>query len=271
MNLSQELDIAILLSKQAGKLALEINQKDFSVTQKPEFGGPVTEADLKANELITSELAKHFPDDQIIGEESDQDHVKNFSSNKRTWWVDPIDGTKEFVKKSDEWSVIIGLCFDNKPILGVIYQPTKDILYYGSCGNGAFKKESGQTTKLSICESKPIDQSTIILSKNHPHTKTKSIMSALGITQSYTHGSVGLKIAQIAEQKADLYVNFAGKCHFWDTCGPELLLTEAGGVLLKADQTPILYDSKNSQISETFFASNHSLQNHLKNIDFNQI
>ena len=127
-NLLPEVSIASDLAKQAGAIIIEVSQSDFSVSYKNP-SDPVTEADKRANAIIVEGLQSHFPQDLIVAEESPP--PTHLSSTGRVWYVDPLDGTKEFINKNGEYSVMIGLAINGRAKLGVVYQPSAGILYAG--------------------------------------------------------------------------------------------------------------------------------------------
>lgn len=231
LSLRRELDLAIKLAHQAAELILTIRAKGYQTYHKGQHLGLVTDADKAASRFLLDGIKRAFPDDIIISEEEPLP-INTFS--KRIWFIDPIDGTNDFIKGSIEWSIMIGLAIDGLPVLGVVYQPDSNDLYYATQHAGAFHINSQKTTKLKVNTVSQPSQAVLIQSRSHWSPNAQKLAETLGIKQTVKHGSLGLKLAKIAEGNADLYFNFSGHCHLWDLCGPEVILNEAGGQLLLA-------------------------------------
>ncbi|TNF62653.1 MAG: hypothetical protein EP303_03665, partial [Deltaproteobacteria bacterium] len=146
-------------------------------------------------------------------------------------YVDPVDGTKEFIAKNGEFSVMLGLAIDGVATVGVVYQPETDKLYAGVVGGGAYLEERGERSELKVSDVADPSQLKLVVSRSHRNRAVAEVVARLGITQETTSGSVGLKAGLIAEQKADLYVHISDRSSRWDACGPEAILKAAGGRL----------------------------------------
>lgn len=226
--LSHEQSLAVAIAREAGRILLDIYATDFSVDWKGKGQtDPVTEADRRANALIVARLHEAFPDDGIIAEESE--NAPSSLNRKRIWYVDPLDGTKEFVAKNGEFSVMIGLAVDGRAQLGVVLQPSEDLLYAGIVGQGAWMEQRGERRALAVSEHADPSALAVIVSRSHRPRATDALMKRLGIKRESVSGSVGLKVGQIAQRNADLYVHMSDKSSAWDTCAPEALLIAAGG------------------------------------------
>ncbi|MEM6954254.1 MAG: 3'(2'),5'-bisphosphate nucleotidase CysQ [Myxococcota bacterium] len=238
-DLEHELTTAARIAREAGAILMEIYATDFEVAYKGE-ANPVTDADMKANAFITKALRDAFPDDGVVAEETaDQsDALKG----GRCWFVDPLDGTKEFIKKNGEFAVMLGLSIDGEAKLGVVFQPAKDKLYGGVVGSGAWLEEDGKRRALTVSGTAVPSDLRLVTSRSHRSESIDRFVGALGITNEHQSGSVGLKIGLIAEQIADVYIQVTNKSAAWDACGPEAILHAAGGRLTKLDGTPYRYD-----------------------------
>ena len=248
-----EIDTAIELAKRGGALALEVYSREFSTAEKADRS-PVTEADNRVNDLICPALREAFPDDLVIGEESG--FTGSIPESGRVWFVDPIDGTKDFILKNGEWSIMIGLCVDGAAVAGVVFEPAPGRLYYASKGAGAFVRDQrGEDQRLRTDSAKDAADAVIVNSRNHPDPRIQLVADRLGITEQFPHGSIGCKLARIAEGTADLYFNFSGRCHMWDACAAEVIIREAGGDLIGFDGGAIRYFGESTQLSEPFLAT----------------
>jgi 3'(2'), 5'-bisphosphate nucleotidase len=236
--LEQELAAAAELAREAGRLLMAIYARDFAVDYKGK-NDPVTEADRVANAYIVGELQRRFPEDAIIAEESVE--RGGALERARCWFVDPLDGTKEFIAKNGEFSVMIGLAIAGSSRLGVVYQPSLDKLYRGVVGGGATLEEGGQLRTLAVSGESDPARLRLVVSRSHRPQSIERIMQRLGATQEMPSGSVGVKVGLIAEQRADLYVHVSDKSSLWDACAPEAILHAAGGRFTDVGGTAIQY------------------------------
>jgi 3'(2'), 5'-bisphosphate nucleotidase len=249
-----ELDTARRIARQAGDILMKIYATDFSVQDKAGGMGPVTEADERANEFIVGELRKAFPGDGVVAEESDNSaDRKRF---ERCWYVDPLDGTQEFVNRNGEFAIHVGLAVAGKATVGVVYRPVGDKLYTGVVGQGAFLEEAGARKALRVSDVAEPSTLRLVVSRSHRSKLTDAVAKRLGITQERESGSVGLKCGLLAESVADLYIHTSGKSYRWDNCAPEAVLRAAGGILTDLGGTPYSYDGAELQNHRGLLACN---------------
>jgi 3'(2'), 5'-bisphosphate nucleotidase len=236
--LSGEIAEAARIARRAGAILMDVYGTDFSVTYKAK-ADPVTEADTRANAYIVAELQKSFPGDGIVAEESpDQSDAL---AGGRCWYVDPVDGTKEFVARNGEFAVMLGLAVDGAATLGVVYQPVTDKLYAGVVGEGATLEQHGRARKLRVSEVDDPEKLRLVVSRSHRNRAVARVVSRLGIAEERQNGSVGLKAGLIAEREADLYLHISDKSSLWDACGPEAVLRAAGGRFTDIAGSPFHY------------------------------
>jgi 3'(2'), 5'-bisphosphate nucleotidase len=207
---------------------LEFYAKDTKVLWKGR-DDPVTAADQAANEMLAHELSRRFPGDAVLSEELPDDRAR--LEKDRVWMVDPMDGTKQFIERIGEFAVMIGLAIEGEAKLGVVYNPSADRMYYAMPGAGAFVEEKWSTKRLRVSHVSDPSHLVMAMSRSHPSRKVYSIREKLGVAQYIQHGSVGLKFGLIAEGRAHLYINTSSRTSQWDTCAPEAILREAGGVV----------------------------------------
>lgn len=238
--LDRELVEAVKLAREAGRILLEIYATDFDVEMKGE-SDPVTEADRRVNSFLTARLHESFPTDAIVAEESDDGRSAGAKRNGRCWFIDPLDGTKEFIAKNGEFSVMIGLAIEGEAALGVVYQPTTAKLWRGVVGDGAFLEQGDKTWVLRPSEVADPAKMRLVVSRSHRSAATDAIVQKLGITEEAVSGSVGLKVGLIAERKADLYVHLSDRSSAWDACAPEAILRASGGVFTDLAGRQIVY------------------------------
>ncbi|MEO0324213.1 MAG: 3'(2'),5'-bisphosphate nucleotidase CysQ [Myxococcota bacterium] len=243
MTLQRELETATELAIEASRLILDVYAKDFTVAYKSPRD-PVTDADAQANALIVAGLREAFPDDGVVAEES-PDRSDALRAG-RCWYVDPLDGTKEFIAKNGEFAVMIGLTLDGESRLGVVLQPAKDKLYTGIVDSGAWLTRgvlAGTAARepLRVTDTAEPSALRMLASRSHRDAATGHFAETLGITQERPHGSVGLKVGLIAEREADVYVHPSNRASAWDACAPEAILRAAGGRFTRMDGKPFRY------------------------------
>jgi 3'(2'), 5'-bisphosphate nucleotidase len=237
LTLEVELARAIELARVAGAEALRMQRGELQVEMKP-GDEPVTAADRRASELIVAGLASSFPDDPIISEELPL--APGALGAPRFWLVDPIDGTKDFIRGDDGYSVMIGLVCDGRPVMGVVYQPAIDRLFYAT-PDGALMTYEGVTIPLAVSSVAAAADVRLVASRSNRSPDLDRVKQQLGIANELNIGSVGLKLCVIAAGARDLYVNPAAKTKAWDTCAPEAILVQAGGRLSDLFGNPIDY------------------------------
>jgi 3'(2'), 5'-bisphosphate nucleotidase len=234
----QERERAIETAFAAGDAIMRVYEQSFSVHYKKD-ASPLTDADISANALIVENMRKYFPEDGLVSEESEDDQSR--LKSKRFWVVDPLDGTKEFVKHNGEFVVSIGLVEAGEVVLGVIYVPVKRKVYYAEKGGGAFvlTRDSGKAESIRVSERK--DRLRLLISRSHPTNRTLSLI-AENHSQIETIVEMGsaLKGCMIAEGTFEAYYNF-GRSMKWDTCAMDCIVREAGGILRRLDGKPIDY------------------------------
>ena len=253
MHMKREQQEACRMARAAGDILMQIYKTDFDVEFKSP-ADPVTRADKLANEFLCTELRQAFPDDGIVAEETEDS--SDALRMGRCWYVDPLDGTKEFIAKNGEFSVMLGLCIDGRSRLGVVYQPVKDKLYWGVAGEGAFLEQQGRVQELRVSEEASPENLRLVVSRSHRDASIDTMVKRLGIRQERRSGSVGLKIGLIAEQQADLYVHLSDKSSVWDSCGPEAILHAAGGYFFDLAGDPFYYDGSGVRNIRGIFACN---------------
>jgi len=218
---------------------------------------PVTEADRAANALIVARLHAAFPDDAILSEELPDDGSRRGA--RRVWMVDPIDGTRDFILGDDGYAVMIGLCVDGRPTVGVVSQPATKKTYAAVVGRGAWlETPEGHSTLVTSALASP-PGIRLVASKSHRTGRVDAIKRALQITDEFNMGSVGLKMGLVAENLRDLYVYTGGRTKIWDTCGPEAILVAAGGRVTDLDGQPLGYAESDLYNRRGIVASNGPL------------
>ncbi|MDX9856147.1 MAG: 3'(2'),5'-bisphosphate nucleotidase CysQ [Candidatus Moranbacteria bacterium] len=239
------------IAKKAGDIAMSFYEKKYGIKDKKNKT-PVTEADLAINKFLFEKLLKFgYP---ILSEES-QDDFKKRKNAEYLWIIDPLDGTSDFIEKTDEFSILIGLVKNNKPVLGVVYEPAKMTTYWAEKGKGAFMEKCGKIDRLQVSKKTDPKEMTMLFSRNHLLESDVEIYKKLGIGKRRKRGSTS-KICVIARGNAEIYVNTSDKTSEWDTCVPEIILTEAGGAITDIRGNKLVYNKKNPKHLNGFMASN---------------
>jgi len=236
--LEADLQEAARIAREAGRILLSIYDTDFDVEYKGK-SDPVTEADKRANDYIVSQLRSSFPDDGVVAEETAD--RSDALERGRCWYVDPLDGTKEFIAKNGEFAVMLGLAVEGESRLGVVYQPVPDKLYRGVVDGGATLEQKGETRELTVSDVSDPRKLSLVVSRSHRPESIDQVIRKLGIDHEMRSGSVGLKIGIISERTADLYVHISSKSCTWDACGPEAVLRAAGGRFSDCAGNPFRY------------------------------
>jgi 3'(2'), 5'-bisphosphate nucleotidase len=235
--LAEELARAIELARRAGALVRGLQGGELGVELKP-GDEPVSVADRRASELIVAGLLAAFPGDPVISEELPP--APGAFGAPRLWLVDPIDGTKDFIRGEDGYSVMIGLVSGDRPALGVVHQPALDRTFYAT-PDGAWVDAGGQVSPLAVSDVAAAGAARLVASKSHRSTDIDRVKERLGIGDEQNVGSVGVKLCLIAAGVRDLYVNPQAKTKAWDTCAPEAILARAGGRLTDLRGAAIAY------------------------------
>ena len=236
--MNKELSVAVELARQAGQAVMDVYAQDFTVAYKGK-NDPVTEADRQGNDLIVKGLKEAFPRDTVVAEESP--HPDGIPPSGRVWYVDPLDGTKDFIARNGEFSVMIGLAVNGRAQVGVVYRPEGDVLYAGAVESEAWMEQRGIRSPLVIKEKDSGRPLTLTVSRSHRHPMIDKIGQALGVGDEIPSGSVGLKIGLIARGEADVYLEPGPYTKLWDACGPEAILRAAGGAFTTILGQPLVY------------------------------
>ena len=257
--LDLELATATDLARKASLLVLDYYNKGVKTQQKigvDNFTEPVTVADKAASRLIVDGLNATFKDDFVLSEE-EQDIPLERVETGRVWMIDPIDGTWGFIKKDGDFAVQIGLIEDGDPILGVVLLPFYDVLYWAVKGEGAFMtRDGGRPEKLNVSANTDFRKIDLAVSRNHRSPKIGRIKRDFGLRSEIQRGSVGIKMGLIAERCSDLYIHLSPRTKFWDTCGPQIILEEAGGRVTDLFGSRIRYGHRDVQNHGGVVASN---------------
>jgi 3'(2'), 5'-bisphosphate nucleotidase len=226
------------IAREAGAAILEIYARNFSIEEKAD-NSPLTEADIAAHNIISRRLAELSPRLPILSEED----IKGFTGpdqTERYWLVDPLDGTKEFIKRNGEFTVNIALIAKGKPVLGVVFAPVLDTIYTAAHGMGAFKQiGKGEREQIYVAKHNADTSWKVVGSRSHAGDSLNEALQHLGEHEMLSMGS-SLKFCMVAEGSADLYPRL-GPTSLWDTAAAQCIVEQAGGKVIKLTGEPLGY------------------------------
>ena len=234
-----ELDIAIKAAQEASNKILEIYQSDYNTFTKSD-NSPVTDADLKSNKVINEILSNTKY--SILSEEDVDDQSR--LSEDMIWIVDPLDGTSDFIDKTGEFTVMIALIQNKKPILGVIAWPTEKILFVAQKNCGAFRYSNDKWDKISVTKIDELSKCRTIGSRHHLSDKEKKFIEKIRIKDFTSIGS-SLKVCKISSGEAEAYITTTNKMKEWDTAASYCIISEAGGKMTDMIGNELTYNNKN--------------------------
>ncbi len=256
------IDIARSASVRVAELHQEHRSNRFEVELK-DADEPVTRADREVNELICEALAARFPSAAIVAEESRPDDSREIAAllaHREVFFVDPIDGTREFVDGRGEFAVMIGLAVDGRAAAGVVALPAVGLLLAGRVGTRALAETTaGQRRLVGVSGVTRFDQATMVASRSHRPPIVGPLCRRLGIPSVQPCGSVAVKVARLLTGTADLYVHSGPGLKLWDSCAPEAVLEAGGGRLSDLEGRPIGYAAGGLHLSGGLVATNGSL------------
>ena len=253
MNESALLEAVREIAAEAGEAILDVyNGEDFAVETKGD-DSPLTRADMAAHRIIVARLEALTPDIPVLSEESDAVAAAERRGWSRFWLVDPLDGTKEFIKRNGEFTVNIALIDDHRPVLGVVHVPPTGVTYLGGVETGAFREEQGERRAISV-RPRPASPVVLVASRSHGTDKLAAVENAInsemGPVERTSMGS-SLKICLVAEGAADIYPRLAPTCE-WDTAAAHAVVRAAGGWIVDTDFRELTYNRRDDLLNPHF-------------------
>ncbi|MDF9393028.1 MULTISPECIES: 3'(2'),5'-bisphosphate nucleotidase CysQ [Methylococcus] len=246
---SRLLESVVALAKEAGRTILAIYDSEFSVAQKSDQS-PLTMADLASHELIVAGLARLRPQFPVLSEESTASAFKDRKNWPSLWLVDPLDGTKEFVKRNGEFTVNIALIHEHAPVLGVVHAPALGLTYFAAEGCGAFRQRGDQIPQSIRARARAPAHPVVVGSRSHVNAAMETYLNRLGECELRPMGS-SLKLCLVAEGTADLYPRI-GPTSEWDTAAAHCIVTEAGGAVTDLKGAPLVYNARDGLLNPYF-------------------
>ena len=243
-------EAVIALAREAAAKILEVYESEFAVQHKDDRS-PLTAADLASHRCILAGLERLAPDIPVLSEESAELPVATRRAWSRLWLVDPLDGTREFIKRNGEFTVNIALIDDGVPVFGVVQQPVTGALWWGARGLGAFKRDGDADTPLRVRvpATAPL---RVAASRSHRDERTEAFMAKMGDVEPIGVGS-SLKFCMLAEGAIDVYPRFAPTSE-WDTGAAQCVLEAAGGAVIDPRGRPLAYNQRDTILNGDFIA-----------------
>ena len=214
---------------------------------------PVTSADLASQEILIKELNKFGYG--FLSEELTDD--KKRLGEKKVWIIDPLDGTLDFIQKTGEFTILVALVENGEPVLGIIYEPVKDVMYFAAKNGGSFVEHGDKSKKIVVTDENIIENIKLLVSRNHMGDIEKKFADKENIKNIFKSGSAGLKMGLISEGEGDLYICSYNKTKEWDICAGDIILREAGGILTDMDGKTFSYNRENVINENGYIASNN--------------
>ena len=252
MNLPQLIDPVVSLAAEAGKAILEVYATDFDVQEKDDQS-PLTQADLASHRVIMQGLAELTPDIPVISEEAGLPDFDVRGQWNPYWLIDPLDGTKEFVKRNGEFTVNIALIENHQAVFGVVHVPVRNSTYSGCRGVGAELRTNGEEPRPIGVARESATPVRVVGSRSHRGASLDQFLQNLGDFEMHPTGS-SLKFCLIAEGAADVYPRL-GLTSEWDTAAAQAVVEQAGGVVLELDGNPLSYNNKSDILNPHFLVA----------------
>lgn len=249
-DLHQLLIDVVGLAREAGREILGVYASAFTVQEKPD-SSPLTEADMRAQDVLVRGLRRLAPEVPILSEESDD---VPFETRRRwdwLWVVDPLDGTKEFIQRNGEFTVNVALVHRHRPVLGVVHAPAVETDYYACEGYGAFKSSEGRARPISV-ETPARRPVRVVGSRSHRGSSLDGFLGRVGAHELVAVGS-SLKFCLVAEGAADVYPRLGPTCE-WDTAAGQCVLEQAGGQVVDLEGRPLAYNARQEVLNPFFLA-----------------
>lgn len=245
-----DLKIAVRAALKAGETVMQVYSGEFTSKTK-EDNSPVTEADIKSNQIIKQVLETT---DHCILSEEDADDPSRLDS-RYVWIVDPLDGTSDFIKRTGEFTIMIALVEESTPVLGVIFCPAQKMLFVAQKNSGAFRHINNTWSRIHVTKESRLENCRAVGSRNHLSAEDKAFFDTLHLREFTSIGS-SLKVAKISSGDAEIYITTTDKMKEWDSCASYCIITEAGGRMTDCLGNDLTYNNRIVNHQNGIVASN---------------
>ncbi|HXG74510.1 MAG TPA: 3'(2'),5'-bisphosphate nucleotidase CysQ [Candidatus Nitrosotenuis sp.] len=253
----EEATLALKAASEASKAVMQIYNKEFTSSLKDD-DSPITKADLESNEIIKKILS---PSGLPVLSEEDAD-TKSRLDHDKIWIIDPLDGTSDFVNRTGEFTIMVGLVERNRPILGVICRPTTNAIFLAQRGSGAYMLKNNVWSRLTVSKTSELAKCRAVGSRFHLTEQERAFFKKLGVLSFESRGS-SLKVAEICMGKAEIYLTTSSKIKQWDTCASYCLVTEAGGRMTDMLGNEIFYNTEKVNHENGLLVTNGLVHEHI--------
>jgi 3'(2'),5'-bisphosphate nucleotidase len=261
MDLRRELAAARRAARRAGQLIMRHYAHAPVGVESKDDGSPVSRADREADAAIRETLRAAFPDDAILSEEHPDEPSR--LDRARVWIVDPLDGTRDFLARSGDFCVHVALAADGRPAVSAVHHPTADALYYAVRGAGASCRRGRATERLRVSTASALGAFRVGVSRQNLPPALVRFLETHGLASRAVAAGASVKYLALARGDLDAVVTLTGGEKEWDTCAPELLVTEAGGVVTDGDGQPLRYNQRDLGRPRGIVASNGAVHGEL--------
>jgi len=238
-----DLEKVCAVARKAGSAIMEIYAGDHDVEFKDDRS-PLTAADKASHDVIMAGLRQHFPEIPILSEEGKDIPYAERKGWQRFWLVDPLDGTKEFIKRNGEFTVNIALVEAGRVVAGVVYVPAQDRMFFGRVGDGAWRVDDGnEAMAINVRKADHEGGLTVVMSRSHPSPELADYLKDITVSEALPVGS-SLKFCVVAEGRADLYPRL-GPTMEWDTAAGQAVVEAAGGTVRQVNGSTLHYNKEN--------------------------
>ena len=252
----REAQVALDAAREASALIMGVYAAPFDVEYKAK-DDPVTRADKEANALLVDRLSRAFPGLPIVAEESDPASYAAYKGADTAWFVDPLDGTREFVARNGEFAVMLGLAERGRATVGVIVAPAWDRAFVGVVGEGAWEvAPDGALTPIHVTTRPTLAGASVVVSRSRAPARVEAFVASMGAARAVPHGSSGLKGVLVAIGEHDVYLQPGRAGMRWDACATEALVIAAGGQCTEATGAPFDYANAEIENSRGLLATN---------------
>lgn len=234
-----ELDVAIAAAEKAGRV-LEAHYAEGVEAERKEDDSPVTAADLASNQILLETLREAFPDDTILSEEANDDPFR--VGDPRVWIIDPLDGTRDFIAGTGDFAVLVGLAVDGQPVVGAVHRPVNRTTWYATSGGGAFEVTEAGEKRLRVSTRSELAEMKVGVTRLAMHDNLQKALDANGMAANTQQIGACIKMMALARGDIDVSLCLHGREKEWDTCAPEIIVREAGGVVTDIDGKPFRYN-----------------------------
>jgi len=252
-----EAEIALIAAKEASKKIMEIYKTNFASYYKGSRDS-VTQADLESNKVIHKILSTTHT---ILSEETTDTDKRLFKDI--IWIVDPLDGTSDFIHRTGDFSILIGLVKNGESVFGLIYYPLTKEYYIAEKGQGSYHIKNKICEQIRVTSTNYVENANVIMSRSHLSSKEKYFLDFINKNTYSQKGSIGLKVADIASGSADIYFSLTNKIKQWDSCAANCIISEAGGKMTDMKGEKLVYNIKNLQHDNGILVTNGNIHNNL--------